>query len=154
METYNEKHIRLSAEIAEKREAAFQRYDEKRQNIHAEKEIEGNKYDEEKKRLQAELDEVIERKNQLKFAGYSDLSEQIMVEKARIREIHIRQSELKINFMNKVREFARRQNDILQEYHVEKMLISREKTERQLQIEKEERERKEMLSSQNEEKEN
>ena len=154
MESYNEKQANLKMAITEKFNAAFQRFDKKRQEIIEEKEIEGRMFDEQKKRLQTKLDGIIEQKNRMKQHGLSDLSDEIMQAKAKIREIHFEQADLKMAFMDKIREYAKAQNDLLCEYRAEKMQIEREKHERQLQIEKEERERKESLSLANEETEN
>ncbi len=154
MESYNEKQANLKMAITEKFNLAFQRFEKKRQEIIEAKEIEGRIFDEQKKQLQTKLDEIIEQKNRMKQRGFSDLSDEIMQAKAKIREIHFEQADLKMAFMDKIREFAKAQNDLLCEYRAEKMQIEREKHERQLQIEKEERERKESLSLADEETEN
>lgn len=154
METYNEKQTKLKIEITEKREAAFQKFNAQRQQIMDVKEITGRQFDEEKQRLQEELDNTIEEAHNLKIAGHSDLSELVINAKAKIREIHKKQSDNKIAFMNKIREFAKAQNTIVSAYREEKIAIDREKAERQLQIEAEERERKELLSLSNTEIEN
>lgn len=154
METYNEKLIRLNNEITEKREAAFQRFNEQQKRINDAKEIDGRRYDETKKNLQIELDKAIEQQNELKKNGFADFSDAIAATKATIRDIHKRQFESKTAFMNKIREYAKARNELVLAYREEKLAIGRYKSERLLQIEAEERERKELLSLSNEEKEN
>ena len=154
METYNEKNAKLKIEFIEKRQAAFQKFNAQRQQIMDAKEIAGRRFDEDKQRLQEELDKAIEHEHNLQFCGHSDLSELVIKAKAKIRELHKKQTDNKIAFMNQIREFAKAQNIIVSAYREEKIAIDREKAERQLQIEAEERERKELLSLSNTEIEN
>jgi len=154
METYNEKQIRLNREIREKKEAAFQAFNTKRQQLFAEKQKAGQAYDEEKKRLQTALDELLKERLLMKKGGMTVIAEQYQSNLLREREINKAQADGKIRFMDERRKFAQRDNLLIEEYRIEKQKIADEKTERLLIIEKEERERKEMLSSQNEEKEN
>lgn len=154
METYNEKQIKLNREIREKREAAFQAFNTKRQQLFADKQKAGQTYDEEKKQLQTELDNVLKERLLMKKGGMTVIAEQYQQNLVREHEIHKAQYEGKIRFMDERRKFAQLDNLLTEEYRIEKQKIADEKTERLLIIEKEERERKELLSSQNEEKEN
>lgn len=154
METYNEKQIKLNREIREKKGAAFQAFNTKKQELFAEKQKAGQAYDEEKKRLQTELDNVLKERLLMKKGGMTVIAEQYQANILRQHEINKAQYEGKIRFMDERRKFAQLDNLLTEEYRIEKQKIADEKTERLLIIEKEERERKEMLSSQNEEKEN
>lgn len=153
METYNEKQIKLNREIREKREAAFQAFNTKRQQLLAEKQKAGQTYDEEKKQLQTELDNVLKERLLLKKGGMTVIAEQYQSNLLREHEIHKAQYEGKIRFMDERRKLAQLDNLLIEEYRIEKQKIADEKTERLLIIEKEERERKELLSLTNENKE-
>jgi hypothetical protein len=143
METYNEKLIKLYREIREKREAAFQAFNTKRQQLLAEKQKAGQTYDEEKKRLQKQLNELLSDRLKMRADGIGNTHAEMRMSYENERRIQEMQSANRMQFFDAIRENARQQNTNTEEYRAEKLKISNYQAERLLQIEQE---RKELLS--------
>lgn len=150
METNNEKQIKLNREIIQKRDEAKKRFLADEKNIRANIEKARIEQDYKRNKLQLELDEVLAQRLMLKRDGLTITNETYMQNIKREREIQQQQHEAKMAFLDTKREFSQQLKILQENYSDEKMKIYDYKAERLLQIE---RERKELLSLTNENKE-
>lgn len=150
METYNEKQIKLNREILQKRDEAKKRFLTDESIIRANIEKARIEQDYQRTKLQLELDEVLAQRLKLKRDGLTITNETYMQNIKREREIQQQQHEVKMEYFDTKRQFNHQLNILQENYRDEKMKIDDYKAERLLQIE---RERKELLSLANENKE-
>ena len=150
METYNEKQIKLNREILQKRDEAKKRFLTDESIIRANIEKARIEQDYKRTKLQSELDEVLAQRLMLKRDGLTITNETYMQNIKREREIRQQQHEAKMEYFDTKRQFNHQLNILQENYRDEKMKIDDYKAERLLQIE---RERKELLSLANENKE-
>lgn len=151
METYNEKQIKLNREINEMRENAHQQFNNKRIELARLKEETGHVFEQEKKRLAEQLNDCLSARLEMKSTGLECTHIRMRENYENERRIHELQAANRNAFFDKLRDIARQNNDNLEQYRLEKLKIATIKSDRLLQIE---REQKELLSLKNEETEN
>lgn len=151
METYNEKQIKLNREINEMRENAHQQFNNKRIELARLKEETGHVFEQEKKRLMTQLSDLLKERYQMRADGYTNTHKAMQDSFLTENRIHEMQAANRMAFFDKLRDIARQNNDNLEQYRLEKLKIATIKSDRLLQIE---REQKELLFLKNEETEN